>query len=209
MFLNLENSWHSVSASGPCPGTQQRSQTSPLPAWHLLLLPQDSPDLDGLSGPLITLDKLLDPMDSMANQLGCYLQTSASIEGFLQVTSSLEFSGTKPFPDCLQAPASFWMDVWLAGSGRAPQSRVDPAFWIPLPSPNDACTRPVTITRVFDQNSLKTSVKYLTMPKVMYRFLTSLGPYSGAGLGTQRWIQPSLAVSTKPGKGERFLLWRR
>lgn len=123
------------------------------------LLPQDSPGLDGLPGWLITPDKLLDPTDSVANHLGCYLQMSASMEGFLQVTSSLEFSGTKPFRDYLQAPASFWMDVPLAGSGGARPSHVDPALWIPLPSLNDACILPVAITMVFDQNLLKTVVK--------------------------------------------------
>ncbi|XP_042762492.1 uncharacterized protein LOC122200801 [Panthera leo] len=145
-------------------------------------------------------------MDSMANQLGCYLQMSASIESFLQVTSSLEFSGTKPFPDCLQAPASFWMDVWLAGSGRAPQSHVDPAFWIPLPNPNGACTLPVTITRVFDQNSPKTSVKYLTMPKAVASLYGSLWDTAGVfssrlklrrSIKRQYLLQPR-AVQTSP-----------
>ena len=174
----------------PC--AQQQSQTAPLPAWHRLLLRlQDSPHLGGLSGSLITLDKLRDPMDSMANQPGCYLQTSASIEGFLQLTSSLELSGAKPFPDGLQAPVSFWMDTWPAGSGQAPQSHVDPALWTPVPNPDDACTLPVTPTRVFDQNSLKTAVKYSTCARCYIHSRHLWAPTLDQGWGPRGGSDPA------------------
>lgn len=45
-------------------------------------------------------------------------------------------------------------------------------------------------------------MKYLTMPKELRRSQTFLGPYSGPGLGTQRWIQFNPIVGTKFGKGE-------
>ena len=162
-----------------------------LQQWHqLLLLPQQSPDPGRLSGSMITLDKPLDPMDSMINKPDCCLQTSASVKSFWQPTSSLELSGAKPSPYCLQMPVGFWMEMWPSGSGRARQGPVDPALWTPPNSPDDACTLSAAPAGVFDEDSLKTAVKYLTTPKELsiHRFQTSLGPYSGPGLGPQRWI---------------------
>ncbi|KAI5278138.1 hypothetical protein MUG91_G137n42 [Manis pentadactyla] len=72
-------------------------------------------------------------------------------------------------------------------------------------------TRPQTENtsthRVCDRDSLKTAVKCLTTSKELCRSQTALGPYSGPGLGTQKWIGSSLAVGIKSGKGERLMLW--
>lgn len=175
---------------------------------QLLCFPQRSPDLGRLPGWMVTLDKLLDLMDSMTNQPDRCLHLSASIKGFWQPTSSLDLSGAKPSSNCLQVPIGFQLDVWPAGSGRARQGPVHPTLWTPPPPSDGACTLPAAPAVVFDQDSLKTAVKHLTMTKELCRFQTSLGPYAGPGLGSQRQIQCSPAVATKSDKGERFLFWR-
>jgi hypothetical protein len=96
----------------PCPSPSQGRGNSILVPAVLSFLPSNIQILGGFSGPMAILDKLLDPMDFMTRQPGCCLQASASIEGFLQPTSSLKLSGVKPPLDCLQVPLGFWMGMW-------------------------------------------------------------------------------------------------
>lgn len=68
------------------------------------------------------------------------------------------------------------------------QDHVHPALWRPLPSADNACIFPAASVGAFDQDSWKTAVKDLAMPRELCGFQISLGPHSGPGVGTQRWI---------------------
>lgn len=113
------------------------------------------------------LDKLLDPMDSMTRLL---LINAASIEGFLQLTSSLEHSGVKPLLDGLQVPLGFWMEMWPAGHWQASPEPCGPSPLDPLP----VLTTP-------DRGH---SMMYLAILE-MCDFQTSAGLHSGPELGIQ------------------------
>lgn len=103
-------------------------------ATSRLFFPSNILILDGFSGPVAILDKLLSSMDPMTRQPSCCLQIPASLEGFLQPTSSLELSAVKPLLDCLQVPLGLWMEMWPAGHSLEPYG---PRPLDPLPGPDD------------------------------------------------------------------------
>ena len=99
----------------------------------------------------------------MTKQPGGCLQTSAAIRSFWQPTSSLELSGARPSPYCLQL-ASGWRHGLQAVAG-VPRALWTQLFELLPPNPDDAYILSATPAGVFDQDALKTAVKYLTMPK--------------------------------------------
>ena len=180
-----------VPALYPTQGTDASHSSAPAASF-----PQQSPDLGRLSGLMITLDKLLDPMDSMTKQPGGCLQTSAAIISFWKPTSSLELSGARPSPYCL----------WLLDGDVAcrlwPGCQWTQLFELLPPNPDDACVLSATPAGVFNQDSLKTAVKYLIMPKYAWNCVGSRhlwAPTLDQGWGpkggydpAQQWA-PSLA----------------
>lgn len=154
----------------PCPAPSQGLGNSTSVPVVLSFLPSNIQILGGFSGPTAILDKLLDPVDFMTRQPGCCLQTSASTEGILQPTSSLELSGVKPLPDCLQVPLGHLASGWKCGpTGHSPEP-CGPSPWDPLPSPDD---------------NLSEDTTYLAILEEMCNFQTSAGLHSRPGLGTQ------------------------
>ena len=151
-----------VPALYPTEGTDASHSSAPATSFS-----QQSPDLGRLSGLMITLDKLLDPMDSMTKQPGGCLQTSAAIISFWKPTSSLELSGARPSPYCL----------WLLDGDVAcrlwPGCQWTQLFELLPPNPDDACVLSATPAGVFNQDSLKTAVKYLIMPKYAWNCVGS------------------------------------
>jgi hypothetical protein len=158
LLFNAEDSWYMCLPLAPDRYPAESPHNS-VPAQATSSSPAPVQALGGLSGSMVTLDKLLDPMDSMISQPVCCLQTPALLKAScsLEISSSLEISGVIPFPDCLQVQKS---------SAGCWQVFLEPCKPSPLdlpPRPDDNCTLPAAPSRGVGLGPTEDSVTCLTI----------------------------------------------